>query len=43
VADDRTIKAVDEKWERLEIGPLLASPSLKFKNQLYGEEAIVNQ
>jgi len=43
VADDRTIKAVDEKWEHLGIGPLLPSPSLKFKDQLYGEEAIVNQ
>jgi 4-hydroxy-3-polyprenylbenzoate decarboxylase len=41
VADDATIKAVDEKWETLGIGPLIPSPSLKFKNQLYGEEAAV--
>ena len=41
VADDDTIKAVDEKWEDLAIGPFIASPSLKFKDQLYGEEAIV--
>lgn len=41
VADDATIKAVDEKWEQLGIGPLIPSPSLKFKDQLYGEEAVV--
>src|SRR5437762_14090854 len=39
VADDETIKAVDEKWERLGIGKFISSPSLKFKKQLYGEEA----
>jgi 4-hydroxy-3-polyprenylbenzoate decarboxylase len=43
VAADETIKAVDEKWERLGIGPLIPSPSLKFKDQLYGEEAVVNR
>jgi 4-hydroxy-3-polyprenylbenzoate decarboxylase len=41
VADDETIKAVDEKWERLSLGEFLPSPSLKFKGQLYGEEAVV--
>jgi 4-hydroxy-3-polyprenylbenzoate decarboxylase len=41
VADDATIKAVDEKWEKLDIGKLIPSPSLKFKDQLYGEEAVV--
>ena len=41
VADDRTIKAVDEKWASLGIGAFLSSPSLKFKGQVYGEEAIV--
>lgn len=41
VADDATIKAVDEKWEQLCIGPFIPSPSLKFKDQLYGEEAVV--
>lgn len=41
VMDDETIKAVDEKWSRLGLGPFLPSPSLKFKNQLYGEEAVV--
>lgn len=41
VANDETINAVDEKWEQLNIGPFIASPSLKFKEQMYGEEAVV--
>lgn len=42
VADDKTIKAVDEKWNGLGIGKFIPSPSLKFKGQMYGEEAIVS-
>lgn len=42
VADDATIKSVDEKWNELGIGQFIPSPSLKFKDQIYGEEAIVN-
>ena len=42
VADDATIKAVDEKWNELGIGEFIPSPSLKFKNQMYGEEAVVS-
>jgi 4-hydroxy-3-polyprenylbenzoate decarboxylase len=41
VADDATIAAVDAKWEQLGIGKFLPSPSLKFKGQIYGEEAVV--
>jgi len=41
VADDATIGAVDKKWKELDVGPLIPSPSLKFKSQLYGEEAVV--
>lgn len=41
VANDETIKTIDEKWEQLNIGPFIASPSLKFKEQMYGEEAVV--
>ena len=41
VADDATIKSVDEKWERLGLGEFLPSPSLKFKSQMYGDEAVV--
>lgn len=42
VADDATIESVDKKWTELGIGPLIPSPSLKFKDQMYGEEAVVN-
>jgi 4-hydroxy-3-polyprenylbenzoate decarboxylase len=42
VADSETIKTVDNKWEQLGIGPFIPSPSLKFKQQLYGEEAVVS-
>ncbi|NTS43396.1 menaquinone biosynthesis decarboxylase [Flavisolibacter sp. BT320] len=41
VMDDKTIQAVDEKWSQLGLGEFLPSPSLKFKSQLYGEEAVV--
>jgi 4-hydroxy-3-polyprenylbenzoate decarboxylase len=41
VADDPTIWAIDEKWKELGIGKFIPSPSLKFKDQLYGEEAAV--
>ncbi|MGV3529029.1 MAG: menaquinone biosynthesis decarboxylase [Flavisolibacter sp.] len=40
VMDDATIKSVDEKWERLGLGEFLPSPSLKFKDQMYGAEAV---
>ena len=43
VADDATIASVDKKWDSLGVGPFIASPSLKFKGQLYGEEAVVNE
>jgi 4-hydroxy-3-polyprenylbenzoate decarboxylase len=41
VADDATIRSVDEKWLSLGLGEFLPSPSLKFKGQMYGEEAMV--
>ena len=40
VAADETIAAVDAKWKDLGLGSFIASPSLKFKTQMYGEEAI---
>ncbi|SDG87790.1 menaquinone biosynthesis decarboxylase [Chitinophaga filiformis] len=43
VADDATIKKIDEKWESLNVGPFIASPSHKYKSQMYGEEAVVPQ
>jgi 4-hydroxy-3-polyprenylbenzoate decarboxylase len=42
VADEETIRVVDAKWDQLGLGPFLASPSLKFKDQLYGKEAVVS-
>ena len=42
VADQATIEKVDKKWGQLGIGSFIASPSLKYKDQLYGEEAVVD-
>jgi 4-hydroxy-3-polyprenylbenzoate decarboxylase len=42
VAADDTIASVDRKWDELGLGELIPSPSLKFKNQMYGEEAVVS-
>jgi len=42
VADEATINAVDHKWDQLGLGPFIPSPSLKYKEQLYGTEAIVS-
>ncbi|MFT3702397.1 MAG: menaquinone biosynthesis decarboxylase [Agriterribacter sp.] len=41
VADDATIQSVDEKWNDLHIGTFISSPSLQYKTQMYGDEAIV--
>ena len=43
VADNTTIMAVDAKWNDLGIGNFISSPSLKFKDQVYGEEAVVSE
>ncbi len=40
VADDQTIAAIDAKWNELGLGAFIPSPSLKFKGQMYGEEAV---
>lgn len=42
VADKETIASVDAKWPHLGMGEFIPSPSLKFNNQMYGEEAVVN-
>ena len=42
VADDHTIDAIDKKWKELGIGEFIPSPSLKYKDQMYGEEAVVS-
>ncbi|RYY40540.1 MAG: menaquinone biosynthesis decarboxylase [Chitinophagaceae bacterium] len=42
VADDATISAVDAKWDSLGMGAFLPSPSLRFREQMYGEEAVAS-
>jgi len=42
VADNATIATIDAKWDELNIGKFIPSPSLKFRDQLYGEEAVVS-
>lgn len=42
VADEQTIQSIDNKWNTLGLGDFIPSPSLKFRDQMYGEEAIVN-
>jgi 4-hydroxy-3-polyprenylbenzoate decarboxylase len=41
IADEATIKSVDQKWDQLNLGQFIPSPSLKFKDQVYGSEAMV--
>jgi 4-hydroxy-3-polyprenylbenzoate decarboxylase len=41
VADNATIMTVDKKWKDLGIGAFIPSPSLKYKDQVYGNEAAV--
>jgi 4-hydroxy-3-polyprenylbenzoate decarboxylase len=43
VSDEATIQSVDGKWEKLGLGEFIPSPSLKFKGQMYGEEAVANE
>lgn len=40
VADDQTILAVDQKWASLGLGNFIVSPSISFRDQLYGTEAV---
>ena len=39
-ADDATIAAVDAKWDKLGLGPLIKSPSIRYKKQLYKGGAV---
>ena len=41
VADDQTIATVDKKWADLGLGPIIFSPSLRYKTQLYEGGATV--
>lgn len=41
VADEKTMNGVDAKWDQLGLGPLIESPSRKFRRELYSEGAEV--
>jgi len=43
VSDEKTIKAIDEKWSILGLGEFIPSPSLKYQNQLYGKGAVAEE
>lgn len=42
VSNEATIETVDKKWNELGIGPFITSPSLKFRDQVYGTEAVAD-
>jgi 4-hydroxy-3-polyprenylbenzoate decarboxylase len=42
VSDEKTIQSVDEKWASLGLGNFIPSPSLKFQDMMYGDEAVVS-
>ncbi|HYV94137.1 MAG TPA: menaquinone biosynthesis decarboxylase [Chitinophagales bacterium] len=42
-SDEKTIQAVDEKWNRLSLGEFIPSPSLKYRKQLYKGGAVVSE
>jgi 4-hydroxy-3-polyprenylbenzoate decarboxylase len=41
IAAPETIESVDAKWKQLGLGEFVSSPSLKFRDQTYGSEAVV--
>jgi 4-hydroxy-3-polyprenylbenzoate decarboxylase len=43
VMDEATIKQVDDMWDKLGLGPLLQSPSHKYRPQLYKGGAVVEE
>jgi 4-hydroxy-3-polyprenylbenzoate decarboxylase len=40
VSTDETIAKVDAMWDQLGLGPLIPSPSLRYKSQMYGTKAV---
>jgi 4-hydroxy-3-polyprenylbenzoate decarboxylase len=40
-SDEQTILSVDKKWQNLGLGEFIASPSLKYRRQLYSSGAVV--
>ena len=39
---EKIIEAINEKWDNLKLGDFIPSPSLKYQDQLYGDEAAVS-
>jgi len=42
-SDEKTIQAIDEKWNSLGLGEFIPSPSLKYRKQLYKGGAVVTE
>ncbi len=42
VSTDETIAKIDMIWDKLNLGPFIPSPSLKYKKQMYGTGAVVS-
>ncbi|HVY73851.1 MAG TPA: UbiD family decarboxylase domain-containing protein, partial [Puia sp.] len=42
VADNETISSIDSKWNELGLGPFITSPSLAYRDQLFGSEAVAH-
>jgi 4-hydroxy-3-polyprenylbenzoate decarboxylase len=40
-SDEQTILSIDKKWQKLGLGEFIASPSLKYRKQLYSRGAVV--
>jgi len=43
VTDNKTIDLVNKKWESYNIGEFIPSPSLKFKDYLYGNNSVADE
>jgi 4-hydroxy-3-polyprenylbenzoate decarboxylase len=40
VSNEETIQKIDALWKELDLGPFIPSPSLRYKDQVYGKGAI---
>ena len=42
-SDEKTIKSIDEKWNKLGLGKFIESPSIKYRNQIYNAGAVAQE
>jgi 4-hydroxy-3-polyprenylbenzoate decarboxylase len=42
-SDEATIQRVDQIWDKLGLGPLIKSPSIKYRQHLYKGGAVVEE